>query len=496
MGDNFSAMAALGQQLQPQPLPPDPTTGWAGDIANPRAMDLQPPQIQAPPQPPPNLGPSPQQTLGGLPQLASPENQPTPYDSVIQNLQQKVQQLTPPPRQNSGRLQGLLSNFLQGAGDAMMNHVGMLTPDQQRQAATQQLTQALSLKSQYQNLQSELAARKQAMSASQQEMNQRALLFPGQLTQQDLQTQAEQFNLQQARQNAPTALANSIPLDATTAQLAGIPSKFVGQNLSEGDWRQVDARLQAQGYQKFDTGEDGPQGGIWLMDRGGNKIKQLTPVSESGRATAIAKMQIGALKQPVYAYDPQSKQTVLTTQSQAQAGGMQNVRSVKESDIKGDLHDTRVLNDIAAKANQVWNSASAMDDTSLGSTVGAARYLADHPNTTFNGLVQSGVMGKVSEPVQNYIQDVMSLRESAMGLQKVLTGSARSNETQLNALLQTLPSLEPNSATVKSKLGRFTQNVTLLRQGIPQMAGIDVIPLQGQQSASNDFFQKFGGKQR
>jgi len=194
-------------------------------------------------------------------------------------------------------------------------------------------------------------------------------------------------------------------------------------------------------------------------------------------------MQLGAMRSPLYAYDPQSNQTILTTRAQSQAGGMNSIRPVKETDISKDLHDTRVLNDIASKANQVWQSASAMDDKSLASTVGAARYLSDHPNSTWDQMVQAGVMGNVPQPVQNYLQDVMSLRESAMGLQKVLTGSARSNETQLNALLRTLPSMEPNSATVRSKLQRFTQNVTLLRQGIPRMPGIDVVPIQGGQSS-------------
>ena len=62
-------------------------------------------------------------------------------------------------------------------------------------------------------------------------------------------------------------------------------------------------------------------------------------------------------------------------------------------------------------------------------------------------------------------------------MQKVLTGSARANEAQIAALQATVPGLETNSALARQKLAAFTQNVDLLRQGLPRMPGIDVIPV-------------------
>ncbi len=104
----------------------------------------------------------------------------------------------------------------------------------------------------------------------------------------------------------------------------------------------------------------------------------------------------------------------------------------------------------------------------------AAQYLSDHPNTTTESLFKSGVLKNATPQTKNYVIAVNSLRETSMGLQKVLTGSARNNETQLNALLNTLPGVEPDSATVRQKLGAFDQNLGMLAQGLPENTGVSL----------------------
>lgn len=65
-----------------------------------------------------------------------------------------------------------------------------------------------------------------------------------------------------------------------------------------------------------------------------------------------------------------------------------------------------------------------------------------------------------------------------MGMQRLLTGTARANETQIKALQATLPGAEPDANLVLQKMGAFTQNIDMLRQGIPKLPGIDVIPIE------------------
>ena len=64
-----------------------------------------------------------------------------------------------------------------------------------------------------------------------------------------------------------------------------------------------------------------------------------------------------------------------------------------------------------------------------------------------------------------------------MGMQRLLTGSARSNESQIQALQATLPGLETDSGLALQKMQNFTQNLDMLRQGLPKLPGITSVPL-------------------
>ena len=161
------------------------------------------------------------------------------------------------------------------------------------------------------------------------------------------------------------------------------------------------------------------------------------------------------------------------------------------------MHDTRVLNDVAVKSNNLMDSSAALDQNqNQRDMINWAMSQAEKDNqfkvgafgTTFptgwfNTLLNSGNMSGASQLTKDYVVSVLSLREAAMGMQKVLTGSARANEAQIAALQATVPGLETNSALARQKLAAFTQNVDMLRQGLPRMPGIDVVPVKGPRAA-------------
>jgi hypothetical protein len=150
-----------------------------------------------------------------------------------------------------------------------------------------------------------------------------------------------------------------------------------------------------------------------------------------------------------------------------------------------------VLNDVAVKSNNLLDASAALDQNqSQRDMINWAMAQAEKdnqfkvgafgtqfPTGWFNSLLNSSNMGGASQLTKDYVVSVLSLREAAMGMQKVLTGSARANEAQINALQATVPGLETNSALARQKLAAFTQNVDMLRQGIPRMPGIDVVPI-------------------
>ena len=517
--------AALLQQTQPaQPAaqvqqPTTPASGSSSDVANPAAMplnstaapgsttDLENRAAQAPQQigqqfqnqfqpqqQDPNVPIAAQmrqhaQILPQMPQL-SPDN---PYGSLVQDSLQKWQQMQP-PADRGGRIKTLLTGFLSGMGSSMMVAGGLAPPEVQRQQQFHNLTTLSQLASNWEDQR----GMQQYRSALTQQLQQNTQF---EQKMQPLRLQQEQQGLAAGQQAIPSVQPTMSADDLTAL---GVPSdlatQYQGKPLTASDMGSLRQMAVAGQKQLFDYGQDGqgPNHGIWLMSKNYEPIKQIATVSETGRSVAAARIQaqaqnnlIKSASAPVYAYDPTAKQTVLTTMGGARNGGMQAIRGVKETDIRNDMHDTRVLNDVAVKSNNLMDSSAALDQNqNQRDMINWAMSQAEKDNqfkvgafgTTFptgwfNTLLNSSNMSGASQLTKDYVVSVLSLREAAMGMQKVLTGSARANEAQIAALQATVPGLETNSALARQKLAAFTQNVDMLRQGLPRMPGIDVIPV-------------------
>lgn len=197
------------------------------------------------------------------------------------------------------------------------------------------------------------------------------------------------------------------------------------------------------------------------------KAKKIGAATEEGKQEASNK--------PGYAVTTDAdgvKHTVQTTYANSQSNNMTDFREVKQADISKDQHDIKVLNDIQAKSDNVKADAKAMDSKSWGQALIAAKLFADNPNTTSENIFKNSAMANATPQTRNYITDIMSLREAAMGMQKLLTGSARNNDAQIKALQATLPGLEPDSNAVLMKVGKFDQNLGMLSEGLPENTGV------------------------
>ncbi len=185
---------------------------------------------------------------------------------------------------------------------------------------------------------------------------------------------------------------------------------------------------------------------------------------------------------PVFAVDP-SGQTVLTTKDQA--AGMTAVRPVKQSDIQAATHDNNVLEAVTRQMNSVTDSASALDQGQYQSSLISAALDSDKFKLGAHGF-GAGVeipTGSVSDFFRNqnqkdaspqtlaYVTAVLNLREAAMGMNKLVTGSARASESQIQALQNTLPGYENNSGIVHQKLAKFAQDVDSFRTSVPVIPG-------------------------
>jgi hypothetical protein len=486
-------------QTQVQPQTPPASTGYSSDIANPSDMPINSPnapgslgdlenlRLQAPLQTAQNNFQQQQPQPGQ--QSYSPEN---PHAKLAQYYTQQLMQAQPPAQ--GGNVKKLLTNFFSGMGASMMHEAGLQTPDERGQILARNAATYGQLANQWEEAQN-LAKYRAALT----DQLQQSTAFNVQM--QPLRLQQEQQGIAAGQQAIPSVQPTMSAEDLTAL---GVPSdlatQYEGKPLTAADMGSLRQMAVAGQKQLFDYGQDGqgPNRGIWLMSKNYEPIKQIATVSETGRSVAAAKIQAQAQNNliksagaPVYAYDPTSKQTVLTTTGDARNGGMQAIRGVKETDIRNDMHDTRVLNDVAVKSNNLMDSSAALDQSqNQRDMINWAMSQAEKDNqfkvgafgTTFptgwfNGLLNSSNMSGATQLTKDYVVSVLSLREAAMGMQKVLTGSARANESQIAALQATVPGLETNSALARQKLAAFTQNVDMLRQGLPRMPGIDVIPV-------------------
>ena len=233
-----------------------------------------------------------------------------------------------------------------------------------------------------------------------------------------------------------------------------------------------------------------------------NSLAYLTPeainagnAAQPGRYTQAG--QVAAGGKTGYAYDRSTNQTVLTNPQEALQNGYTAFRPVSEANIRADTHDAKILNDVVLKSNALIQSAKAVEQgpgqlAIISHLIAAAdkdekfkvgAFGTQLPTEWINNLFTGGVGTQATQLTRDYVTNLLSLRESSMGMQRLLTGTARANESQIAALQATLPGVEPDSKMVLQKMRAFNANLQMLRQGIPQLPGISAIPITGTQDS-------------
>jgi hypothetical protein len=364
---------------------------------------------------------------------------------LVARHQQLMQQTQPPS--TGSPVKNMLRNFFQGAGSAMMRDAGLPDPNLQRLPLEQQITSLSNARSIYMDRQAEAVSRQmqlQMMSTPLTMEQANAIGHPelsGQtvppallpvISSQDRGAEAARINAQQ-RQDALDQNTASIqmPLDANTAKLLSIPNQFVGRNLSAADWRLIDSRSAALGYQKFDTGQDGqgPGRGIWMVDRAGNPIHQMSAISETNRATKLATAGMAQ----VYAVPATGGNPVLTPMGAAQANGMQIVRPATAADNEKAInaHDKAYVQpaEQVEKSYQMMNQAyneyqgAAAQGKDLPTGAQSMVALSTHLATTFGNV-------KGSRITKDMIQEHLGARSvsdaATVAIQKLTNGDVLS----------------------------------------------------------------------
>jgi hypothetical protein len=356
----FNPLQWGSDPTQPQPAPDPaqqaPVTSNMGSFTGGPPVGTQDLEDQ--------IGPA-QQNLGNALQNQQAQGQPgqgqapnfqDPLGPMISDLVSRHQQLmqqTQPPSTGSP-VKNMLRNFFQGAGNAMMVDAGLPSPNMQRLQLEQQITSLSNARSLYMDRQAEAASRQMQL----QMMNTPAspelasaigtpqlagtVIPPAYLPVISNENRGREAAQIAAQQRQDQLDQNKITLPPTTitkaaASAAGYP-ELEGKSLTTAqDYATFEKLSQARGLQKFDTGQDGkgPGRGIWVLDRAGNPVQQISPISESKRALqAMAPPKpLADANKPVIGFDTDGNQ-VLTSGTNAQQLGLSEIRDVGQAEAE------------------------------------------------------------------------------------------------------------------------------------------------------------------
>jgi hypothetical protein len=273
-----SQQAALIQSTAPQAAPDQGSTADLENRAAAAPQQLFDAQQQIPPQPKPQPG-----------QWSSNN----PIAPMAQDYQARYQ-ASAPAKTQTGPVKNLLTNFFGGMGASMMHEAGLPTPTMQRQQLFENYTRAAQLADQWESQNSDVQYRNAVIGQMQQNQLFQQQEHPLQLQRMQLENTAAQNQNTAFQQNQPTVHPAMTPQDLQSMGLSpAMAQQYAGKPLSSADMAALREISVGAAKHPYDYGQDGsgPGKGIWLVDAQFNPIKQLSPTSETGRATSLAKQQ-------------------------------------------------------------------------------------------------------------------------------------------------------------------------------------------------------------
>lgn len=236
---------------------------------------------------------------------------------------------------------------------------------------------------------------------------------------------------------------------------------------------------------KTSTSSKIPQGGASAPVGGSNIPKPRgVGVATGGNAPAgngrtIYGGQVGV------AYDPKTNEYVQTTPRDAQANGFQQFQKLtaKESEDNRQLNNR--LADVAQKITRyedllnkplsqpdidMISGVLSRDDFQLGAHAFGAG--VEIPVDRLNQWLDAHNVKNMSPQAKQTLLAYENAREAMTGYQRVLSGSGRSSDKNLELNLNTLPSPVMPPDYIKEGIRQFKENVNIAGQGLPRMPGI------------------------
>ena len=167
----------------------------------------------------------------------------------------------------------------------------------------------------------------------------------------------------------------------------------------------------------------------------------------------------------VIGYDKDGNQRIMS-QGEAKEKGLQHITNASDKDRQDAEQNTSVLNDMGRKIKNLYESRGALNQ-GLEQRALIAQALHSGPDS----LLTAGALKLMSDKSKEYVQNVFSLRESALALPKQLTGGSRVSEVQAQALWNTIPGVGGDDKYAEKQLKKFDENLGRLWKKVPLVEG-------------------------
>lgn len=196
---------------------------------------------------------------------------------------------------------------------------------------------------------------------------------------------------------------------------------------------------------------------------------------------AKAKQLMEGLVKPVYAFDPQTNQKTLMSQTDALQKGLKVIEPVTAKEVGEDTTLNNRLADVHQKIARYeadMNKPLPASDKYVMSKIladdkfKAGAFGTELPVDFLNKLDQARNLGNISKDAQQRLVNYYNARESMQGYQRVLSGSSRGGEKAMQLNLDALPNPIAPEDYSKRSLGAFRENLQIVGQGLPVIPGV------------------------
>jgi hypothetical protein len=201
-------------------------------------------------------------------------------------------------------------------------------------------------------------------------------------------------------------------------------------------------------------------------------------------AEAQAKQLVEGLAHPVYAVQPDGTKKLMSETTAIQSG-LRTMLPVTAKEVGDDTMLINRLGDVHQKIAQYEQNLANLGKTVTPGEQGNIAGLIDSdkfkvgafgtevPVNRLNALLDRENLSGLSSDARKLLVSYYNARESIVGYQRVLAGSARGGEKQMDLNLDTLPNPGVADASFAAEgIKQFKQNLRVVGQGLPQIPGV------------------------